>query len=46
MSARVSHAEGLKADPDNWLVMHAMGPNLAGVIGSAAAAGMFIAMFQ
>ena len=46
MSARVSHSEGLKADPDNWLLMHAMGPNLAGVIGSAAAAGMFIAMFQ
>lgn len=46
MSARVSHLEGLKADPDNWLLMHAMGPNLAGVIGSAAAAGMFIAMFQ
>jgi len=46
MSARVSHVEGLKADPDNWLLMHAMGPNLAGVIGSAAAAGMFIAMFQ
>jgi carboxybiotin decarboxylase len=46
MSARVSHVEGLKADPDNWLIMHAMGPNLAGVIGSAAAAGMFIAMFQ
>jgi oxaloacetate decarboxylase beta subunit len=46
MSARVSHSEGLKADPENWLLMHAMGPNLAGVIGSAAAAGMFIAMFQ
>ncbi|MBF0258506.1 MAG: sodium ion-translocating decarboxylase subunit beta [Desulfamplus sp.] len=46
MAARVSHSEGLKADPDNWLLMHAMGPNLAGVIGSAAAAGMFIAMFQ
>lgn len=46
MSARVSHSEGLRADPDNWLIMHAMGPNLAGVIGSAAAAGMFIAMFQ
>jgi len=46
MSARVSHSEALKADPNNWLVMHAMGPNLAGVIGSAAAAGMFIAMFQ
>jgi sodium ion-translocating decarboxylase beta subunit len=46
MSARVSHTEGLKADPDNWLIMHAMGPNLAGVIGSASAAGMFIAMFK
>ena len=46
MAARVAHAEGLKYDPDNWLLMHAMGPNLAGVIGSAAAAGMFIAMFQ
>lgn len=46
MSARVSHVQGLKADPDNWLLMHAMGPNLAGVIGTAAAAGMLIAMFQ
>lgn len=46
MSARVSQVEGLKADPGNWLIMHAMGPNLAGVIGSAAAAGMFIAMFS
>jgi oxaloacetate decarboxylase beta subunit len=46
MAARVSQVEGLKADPNNWLIMHAMGPNLAGVIGSAAAAGMFIAMFQ
>lgn len=46
MSARVSHMMGIKEDPDNWLVMHAMGPNLAGVIGSAAAAGMFIAMFH
>jgi oxaloacetate decarboxylase beta subunit len=46
MAARVSQSEGLKADPDNWLIMHAMGPNLAGVIGSAAAAGMFIAMFN
>jgi oxaloacetate decarboxylase beta subunit len=46
MSARVTHSEGLKADPNNYLIMHAMGPNLAGVIGSAAAAGMFIAMFQ
>lgn len=46
MSARVTHSEGMKADPENWLIMHAMGPNLAGVIGSAAAAGMFIAMFN
>ena len=46
MSARVTQSEGLKADPSNWLLMHAMGPNLAGVIGSAAAAGMFIAMFN
>jgi len=46
MSARVSNMEGLKEDPTNFLIMHAMGPNLAGVIGSAAAAGMFIAMFQ
>jgi carboxybiotin decarboxylase len=46
MCARVSNAEGLKEDPTNFLIMHAMGPNLAGVIGSAAAAGMFIAMFQ
>lgn len=46
MAARVAQSEGLKYDPNNWLLMHAMGPNLAGVIGSAAAAGMFIAMFQ
>jgi len=46
MSARVSELEGLKADKRNHLLMHAMGPNLAGVIGSAAAAGMFIAMFD
>jgi sodium ion-translocating decarboxylase beta subunit len=46
MSARVSQKIGLKSDPDNWLLMHAMGPNLAGVIGTAAAAGMFIAMFH
>ena len=46
MAARVSQVEGLKYDSDNWLIMHAMGPNLAGVIGSASAAGMFIAMFK
>ena len=41
-----SQTEGLKYDPDNHLLMYAMGPNLAGVIGTAAAAGMFIAMFK
>ena len=46
MAARVSQVEGLKYDKSNHLLMHAMGPNLAGVIGSAAAAGMFIAMFD
>lgn len=45
MAARVSHAEGQKADPSNYLLMHAMGPNVAGVIGSALAAGYFLAMF-
>jgi sodium ion-translocating decarboxylase beta subunit len=43
MAARVSHQEGQKADPQNFLLMHAMGPNVAGVIGSALAAGFFIA---
>ncbi len=42
MAARVSHVEGQKADPSNFLIMHAMGPNVAGVIGSAVAAGFFI----
>ncbi|MGB9617766.1 MAG: sodium ion-translocating decarboxylase subunit beta, partial [Desulfomonilaceae bacterium] len=46
MSARVSQNVALKYDKKNYLLMHAMGPNLAGVIGSAAAAGMFIAMFD
>jgi oxaloacetate decarboxylase beta subunit len=45
MSARVSQVMGQKYDRKNYLLMHAMGPNLAGVIGTAAAAGMFIAMF-
>jgi len=45
MSARVSQVVGRKSDPTNFLLMHAIGPNLAGVIGSAAAAGMLIAMF-
>jgi oxaloacetate decarboxylase beta subunit len=46
MAARVTQLMGLKYDKRNHLLMHAMGPNLAGVIGSAAAAGMFIAMFD
>ncbi len=46
MAARVSQIEGQKADPSNFLLMHAMGPNVAGVIGSAVAAGVFLAMFK
>ncbi len=46
MAARVSQLMGQKYDKKNYLLMHAMGPNLAGIIGSAAAAGMFIAMFK
>lgn len=46
MAARVSQLMGMKYDKNNHLLMHAMAPNLAGVIGSAAAAGMFIAMFN
>ncbi len=45
MAARVSQAEGQKANPANFLLMHAMGPNVAGVIGSAVAAGVFLSMF-
>jgi len=45
MAARVSHVVGQEYDKKNYLLMHAMGPNLAGVMGSAAAAGLFIAMF-
>lgn len=44
MAARVSHVEGQKADKSNFLLMHAMGPNVAGVIGSALAAGYFISV--
>ena len=43
MAARVSQVEGQKADPHNFLLMHAMGPNVAGVIGTAVVAGYFIA---
>lgn len=46
MAARVSQVVGLEENPQNYLLMHAMGPNLAGVMGTAAAAGMFIAMFK
>jgi oxaloacetate decarboxylase beta subunit len=45
MAARVAQVEGQKADPSNFLLMHAMGPNVAGVIGSAIAAGIFMALF-
>ena len=43
MAARISHDVGRKYDPDNYLLMHAMGPNVAGVIGSAVAAGVLLA---
>lgn len=45
MAARVVHNEGQKEDPGNYLMMHAMGPNVAGVIGSAVAAGVLLAFF-
>jgi len=45
MAARVSNVEGQKADPSNFLLMHAMGPNVAGVIGSAVAAGVLLSLF-
>ena len=45
MAARVSQKVGAEADPTNFLLMHAMGPNVAGVIGTAIAAGTFMAMF-
>lgn len=46
MAARVSQVEGAKANPTNFLLMHAMGPNVAGVIGSAVAAGFFMIIFK
>ncbi len=46
MAARVSQDEGKKANPSNFLLMHAMGPNVAGVIGSAIAAGFLLAVFK
>lgn len=45
MAARVSQVEGQKVNPTNYLLMHAMGPNVAGVIGSAVAAGILLALF-
>ena len=45
MAARVSHVEGQKANPVNFLLMHAMGPNVAGVIGSAVAAGILLTLY-
>ena len=46
MAARVSQAEGQKANPSNFLLMHAMGPNVAGVIGTAVAAGVLLTLFK
>ena len=46
MAARVVQKEGQKYNPSNFLLMHALGPNVAGVIGSAVAAGMLLLFFQ
>ena len=46
MAARVAQKEGAKTDPTNFLLMHAMGPNVAGVIGSAVAAGFLLMLFE
>ena len=46
MAARVSQKVGQSEDPSNFLLMHAMGPNVAGVIGSAVAAGVFLATYM
>ncbi|MBM3161901.1 MAG: sodium ion-translocating decarboxylase subunit beta [Chlorobi bacterium] len=46
MAARVSNKVGLESDPHNFLLMHAMGPNVSGVIGSAVAAGVLLAVFM
>ncbi|WP_020072224.1 sodium ion-translocating decarboxylase subunit beta [Faecalispora sporosphaeroides] len=46
MAARVAQVEGQKANPGNYLLMHAMGPNVAGVIGSAVAAGILLSLFR
>ena len=44
MAARVSNRVGMEENPQNYLLMHAMGPNVAGVIGSAVAAGVLLAL--
>ena len=46
MAARISHTVGQEANPDNFLLPHAMGPNVAGVIGSAVVAGIFISLLS
>ena len=46
MAARVSQKVGQEEDPSNFLLMHAMGPNVAGVVGSAVAAGVLISMLN
>jgi oxaloacetate decarboxylase beta subunit len=46
MAARVAHHEAQEANPSNFLLMHAMGPNVAGVIGSAVVAGVFLGILQ
>ena len=46
MAARVSQKVGQSENPSNFLLMHAMGPNVAGVIGSAVAAGVMLSMFS
>jgi len=46
MAARVSQKVGLQANPKNFLLIHAMGPNVAGVIGTATAAGLFLSILR
>ena len=46
MAARISHTLGQQANPNNFLLPHAMGPNVAGVIGSAVVAGVFISLLR
>ena len=45
MAARVAYKVGMEEDPSNFLLMHAMGPNVSGVIGTAIAAGVFISTY-